>query len=83
MSPPRLELARDEACRAEAFLQSPVGRGVASALPAHDRHFLPMARITADRRDHLARGRIEATPNESKIFALKRAAAAMIGEEFG
>ena len=48
---------------------------------AHDRHFLPMARITANRRVHLAGGRIEAAPNQRQIFALERAGAPVIGEE--
>src|SRR5579872_4850695 len=83
VSAPGLELARDEACRAEPFVNSPVRRGVPSALPAHDRHLLPMARITADRAHDLSGGCVESAPNEREIFALQGAGAAMIGEEFG
>jgi hypothetical protein len=39
-------------------------------------------RIPADRRGDFARGHIEAAPNERQIFALERAGAAMVGEEF-
>src|SRR5580704_2961784 len=83
MGPPCLKLACNQTCRAEVFLKPPMGRGVPTALPAHDRHFLPMARITADRGCDLSCTRIEAAPGERKIFSLERAGAAMIGEEFG
>src|SRR5580700_8245179 len=83
MGPTGLEPASDEAYRTEGLLEPPMGRGVPSALPAHDRHFLPMAGIAPDRRHDLAGGRIEAAPDKRNIFALERAGAAMIGEEFG
>src|SRR5580692_622762 len=83
MGPPCLKLACNQTCRAEVFLKPPVGRGVPTALPAHDRHFLPMARITADRRDDLSRTRVEAPPSKRQIFPLKRAGAAMVGKELG
>src|ERR1700733_5146187 len=82
MGPPRLELASNEACPAESFLHPPVGRGVPTTLRAHDRHFLPIARIPADRRGDLARGPLEPPPDERQIFSLERAGAAMVGEEF-
>src|ERR1700722_18676413 len=83
VGPPCLKLTGNEACWAEAFLNLPMGRGVASAIPAQDRHFFPIARIAADRGDNLARARFEAPPNQRPIFALERAGAAMISEEFG
>src|SRR6202453_1692266 len=83
MGPPCLKLTCNQTCRAEVLLKPPMGRGVPAALPAHDGHFLPMARIAADRRDNLARTRIEGAPSKRQIFALERAGAAMVGEEFG
>src|SRR5271155_1375568 len=83
MGPPCLKPASYEACGTEGLLEPPMGRGVPSALPAHDRHFLPMARIAPDRRHDFAGGLIEAAPDERNIFALERTGAAMIGEEFG
>src|ERR1700722_18079472 len=58
-----------------------MGRRVPSLLLAHDGHFLAIARIAADRRDDLSRARFEAAPNDRQIFSLKRAGAAMVGEE--
>src|ERR1700722_3910404 len=83
MGPPCLELTGDQARRAEVFFNLPMGRGVASALPARDRHFFPIARIAAERRDDLSRTRLEAAPGERQIFALERASAPMVGEEVG
>src|ERR1700722_914824 len=83
MGPSGLELASNEACRAEVFLESPTGRGVPTALLSEDRHFLPMARIAADGCCDLSCGHVEAPPNQGQIFARERAAAAMVCEEFG
>src|ERR1700733_13089707 len=83
MGPPCLKLTCNQACRAKVFLPPPMGRGVPTAIPAHDRHFFPVAQIAAERRDDLARGRVEAAPHERQIFSLERSGAAMVGEEFG
>src|SRR5271156_2045915 len=83
MGPPGLKLTRNQTCRTEGFLEPPMGRGVPTALLAHDRHFLPMARIATDRRHDFCRTRIEAAPDERQIFAIQGAGAAMVGEEFG
>src|ERR1700733_4818553 len=83
MGPPCLKLTCNQACRAEGFLNPPMGRGVASAIPAHDRHFFPIARIAADRGDDLARTRFEAAPGERQIFSLQGAGPAMVSEEVG
>src|ERR1700685_925466 len=83
MVPPRLKLTCNQAYRAEVLLKAPVGRGVPAALPAHDRHFLPMAGIAADWRKKLARGRVKSAPGERQIFSLERSRAAVVGEEFG
>src|SRR5580704_17016908 len=83
MGPPCLKLTCNQACRAEVFLKPPMGRGVPASLLLYDRHFLPMTRIAADRRDDLARVRIEAAPNKRQIFALQGAGAAVVGKEFG
>src|ERR1700722_11284350 len=83
MGPPCLKLTCNQACRAGFFLTPPMGRGVPSALSAHDRHFLPIARIAADRRDDLTRARVEAAPSERQIFSLERASAPMICEQVG
>src|SRR5580704_14703946 len=83
MGPPCLKLACNQTCRAEVFLKPPMGRGVPTALPAHDRHFLPMARITADRGCDLSCTRIEGPPSKRQIFALQGAGAAVVGKEFG
>src|SRR5580700_2191943 len=78
-----LELASNQARRAEAFLEPPVGRGVPAALLSHDGHFLPVARIAANCPLDLAPVDVEVAPNDRQIFALERAAAAVVGEEVG
>src|SRR6478672_1536323 len=83
MGPSRIELASNQACRPEVFVEAPVGRRVPTALLAYDSHSRPMPRITSERRHDLACGHIEAAPDERKIFALERAGAAMVGKEFG
>src|ERR1700722_3843877 len=78
-----LELASDQACRAEAFLEPPVGGGVPTALFSHDGHFLAMARIASNGPLDLACMNVEPAPNERQIFAFERAGAAVVGEEVG
>src|ERR1700722_8700637 len=83
MGPPCLKLASNETRWGDIFLVPPMGRGVPTALRAHDGHFLPITRISAHRRCDLSCAHFEAAPNERPIFSLERAGAAMVGEEFG
>src|ERR1700722_14144361 len=79
--PPCLERPRDQGCWPELFLEPPMGRRVPTALPAHDRHFFPIAPIAAERRNVLARTRFEAAPGKRQILALQGAGAPMVGKE--
>ena len=83
MRAPGLETAGDEACRAERLLKPPMGERVAATRLIDDRHLFPMARMSADRRRHLAGPDFKAAPNQREVFSFERARAAVIGEEFG
>src|ERR1700722_3985236 len=69
--------------RAQQFLDAPMRDGGTAARRFHDRHFLPLTRMAAERRVDPAGARVERAPGNREIFANQRPGAAMVGEQRG
>ena len=83
VGPPGLKPAGDEGRGPEGLLKPPVSRSVAAALFGHDRHFLPVVRIAANRRGNPAGGGVEAAPDQREIFTFERPGSTVICEQLG